>query len=102
MPLKAFGKQISATGKLTIGFNKPIFIPPILVETLEGNSTSRRLNDTADAASQQFYYDINSVLELEVESSFYEAGSKEILISNYTLTRLTERELDILVNFQTP
>lgn len=39
------------------------------------------------------------MLELEVESSFYEGGSSEILISNYTLTRLSERELDIMINF---
>ena len=107
MSLIAYAKTLSATGNLTISFNKPIIIPPILVDTVTVTNTTRLLTDVESEAdedddSQEYYYHIKDVIELSVESSFYEEGSNDILISNYTLTRMTERELDIFINFKAP
>lgn len=100
VPLKVFAKDMSASGTLKIGFNKPILMPPIKVEA-EKNSTRLLQDDKFEeqGSESSFTFDINSVLDLEVESSFFEKGSSEISILNYTLAGMTERELDIRVNF---
>ena len=47
-------------------------------------------------------YDIRDVIDIYVESSFYARQKQEISISNYTLTRLTERSMDIQIDFTDP
>ena len=40
-------------------------------------------------------YAIEKIIDLHAESDYYELDSDSIKILNYTMTRLTERELDI-------
>ena len=42
------------------------------------------------------------MIGLKVASSFYDLGSEEIRVENYTLTRLTPDEMDIQINFYKP
>jgi len=51
VPLKASVYGITATGNLTIVFNKPIIVPPIRVDT----NVTRLLQDSTDGT---FQYDI--------------------------------------------
>lgn len=84
---------------MTLIFNKPIILPPIKVENLTSTTFPARL---LEASNDKFYYDIKDVIDLSVESSFYEKRSQEIEISNYTATRLTNSALDIQVYFTWP
>jgi len=61
--------DISATGNLTIIFNKPIIIPPIKVLNYTNTITPARL---LESKNDTFYYDIKDVIDLTVESSFYD------------------------------
>ena len=47
-------------------------------------------------------FGIDEVLDLNVESNLYEPESDQVKISNFTLTRLTERALDVHVEFKMP
>ena len=98
VPLIAYVYDISATGNLTIVFNKPILIPFI---TMTSGPNARRLEDE-DATieiNSPYYYKIEDLIELKIESDFYTDESEEIGIKNYTLTRITERALDIQIQF---
>lgn len=93
VPLKAFAKEMSATGNFKIGFNKPILFPPFKMGD-QKNSTRMLLDDDSledQDSEEDFYLDIENVLDLSVESSFFEDGSTEILIANFSLTGMSER-----------
>lgn len=101
MPLEASVLSLSPTGNLTIGFNKPIILPPIRVD----NATQpQSINETrllqADVVSPQ--YEIQDIIDLSVESSFHEQESDSIRISHYNLTRMTNTRIDIQIEFTKP
>ena len=45
---------------------------------------------------------IYDVIDISVESDFYDDENEEIRVANYSLTRITEREMDIQVDFNMP
>lgn len=49
-----------------------------------------------------FMYEIEEVVSLKVESSFYEPGQDEIRIASYALTSMDSTKLDINVEFLMP
>jgi hypothetical protein len=46
-------------------------------------------------ANSTFQYTVEEIFEITVESDFYEDDSTETKIANFTLTRMTDRTLDI-------
>ena len=92
VPLTAKIYEISQTGNLTIQFNKPIILPKIRT-TSEKIDTPNRL--LLSEQVDEFFYDIDDIVELKVESDFYSEEEQEIQIYNYTLTRMTPIALDI-------
>ena len=71
IPLTAEVQEITATGNLTIVFNKKVIIPPIRVYSDE----SRMLKDNTNST---FYYEIMDVVSIKVDSGFFDAGDAEI------------------------
>ena len=49
-----------------------------------------------------YKYEIENILEIWVESDFYFIDSKEIKIANFTLTSISQRSMDIKLNFEMP
>ena len=116
-PLRASVYDLSAAGNLTITFSRPIIVPPIRVRqtadliadtsaTKEQSQQTlppdRKLeqqgNDREEAptgAADEYTFEIDEVVDLKVESSFYDAGSDEIHVESYTLTALNEDKMDI-------
>jgi len=89
-PLRARVLSLSSTGKLIIAFNKSIYKPPIRI-----TSPQRRL-------SGEFQFELHEVIEIELESEFYDKGSAELRIVNYTLTNMTLTQLHIQIIFEQP
>ena len=58
--------------------------------------------ESAKDEEAAYFYDIQNVLELKIDSDFYTSEMPEIQISNYTLTRITDRAIDIQINFEMP
>ena len=115
-PLRASVYDLSAAGNLTITFSRPIIVPPIRVhqtadlkadaseQSQQTIPTDRKLEergnvseeyDSTGAAYDDFSFEIDEVVDLKVESSFYDAGSDEIHVESYTLTALNEDKMDI-------
>lgn len=99
VPLQAAIYRISPTGNLTVVFNKPIIIPNIRIHDSKNESLLRRTRDLAynqDGEQKEIYaYEIGEVVDIWVESDFFEQADQEIQISDYTLTRLAERAFDV-------
>ena len=95
--MKAKINDFTTTGNLTISFNKPIILPPLEIIPDE----TRRLEEHSTAEAFQ-RYSIKDVLQLSVESSYHDQGEPEISIEDYRLTRLTEKAMDVQIDFVYP
>ena len=58
-------------------------------------------NDDVDA-DEFYFYDIGKVLDMKVNSYFYTEEMREIQIRDYKLTKITDREMDIQIDFNIP
>ena len=77
--LNAYIYSITHTGNLTISFNKPIIVPNIQINRWNNqNKNLRRLdNDLGTSSTQQsLQFDIQEVIDVWVESDFYEASDE--------------------------
>ena len=77
-------------GLLRVTFNKLLIIP-LHYENLQENFEDEKFDDQ-----------VKDLLQMSVYSDFYEQGSKEIAIKNYSLVDFTTAHFDILIEFQTP
>ena len=75
-------------------FSKPIIKPPIEIhEVSQTAEDERRLKDLVP---------IKRLVNITVESNYYETESTQVKITDYVATRLTSRALDIQIEFQHP
>ena len=95
--MKAKIYDFTPTGNLTITFNKPIILPPI--EMISDQNRRLEENSTENAFQR---YQIKDVLQLSVESSYHDQDDPEISIEDYRLTRLTEKAMDVQIDFVYP
>ena len=86
--------EISPTGNLTIQFNKSIIVPKI-TQVNEDAQPTRMLLSGREKDEEPYFYDIDNLIEMKMESDFYTEEMREIQIYNYTLTRITPKALDI-------
>ena len=87
--------SLSATGNLTIIFSRPLILPPIEVRNVT-NHTERELSAKRRAIS------IKEVLNITVESDYYTPDDEKIIVKNYFATRISEKSLDIQLDFLYP
>ena len=76
---------------MTIQFNKSVSIPKILIAASSNSTLNWKEGSYMDLDS----FKIEKIIDLHVDSDYYELNSDSIKILDYTMTRLTERELDI-------
>ena len=88
-PLIARVVEFTETGKLTIKFNNDMLIPPYL-QSDEGE----------DISASTFRLD--SILHLQVISSYHEAGSELIQIEASSIVRYQSNQMVIQITFDNP
>ena len=87
---------------MTIAFTKPIILPPLRVDSLEKATNETNTTISGRRMSGQPFYSIQQAVSIKAESGFYEEGDDAIALFYYNLTRLTEQEMDIQLNFKQP
>ena len=87
-PLEAKVQSLSRTGNLTITFNKPIILPPIEIirESTDSKENDRRLDAVKSA---DFKIPVKEIVDITIESEYYESENEELEIVDYDATRLT-------------
>ena len=94
---------MSQTGNLTIMFNKPIIVPKIVIYDNRTIGFGERILLTdIDGVDVKNYWKIEDVIELWVESDYYEEEDEEIRIHDFTLEKITSETIQIQLNFQMP
>ena len=101
-PLEAYIESITPVGNMTIAFTKPIIIPPLLVEVEENLPETNSTESNRDLQSSDYQFLIEQIVDIRVDSGFYEEKSDEISLFYYNLTRLSESSMDISLNFKQP
>lgn len=76
-PLIAKIYDFTPEGNLTITFNKPIILPKIFVHNITDSSSESETRELKDKQTFQ-YLQIDEVLKIQVEPSFYEDDSVEV------------------------
>ena len=119
VPLIAEIYDFTPTGNLTIEFNKPIILPPLMVlNETKIESNRRRLDEAATVDNQTNKADedlleqlkclktpmpVRCVLNITLETAFdVEEASEQVRVSNYYLTRLESDSMDVHVDFNYP
>lgn len=111
--MRAYVDDVSATGNLTVRFSKPIIVPPILTKDQKLEQTNQTAVDSSEAQRQlesledggkddEFYYEIEDIIGLRVQSDFFIDESDAIKISRFWLTRITEQVLEVSIDFLYP
>ena len=100
-PLEAYIQSITPAGNMTIAFTKPIIMPPLMIEVDEVLPETNSTESNRDLQSD-YQFLIEQIVDIRVDSGFYEENSDEISLFYYNLTRLSESSMDISLNFRQP